>query len=67
MHASDMHSQKLDKLYTMLDTALFKLDGQKSKDKEYKVVKIISVFQTVVHVFPLIRRLKHGLSYQGYL
>ena len=28
------------------------------------VVKIISMFQIVVHFFPLVRCLKHGLSYQ---
>ena len=33
------HTLKLDK-YTVLDT-VFKLDWQKSKDKEYMVVKII--------------------------
>ena len=62
MNASDMHTSKLDK-YTVLDTAVFKLDRQKSKDKEQMVVKIISMFQTVVHIFPLVRCLKHGLSY----
>ena len=38
MNASNMHTDK----YTALDTVL-KLDWQKSKDKEYMVVKIISV------------------------
>ena len=33
----------------MLDT-VFKLDLQKSKDKEYMFVKIISTFWTVVHL-----------------
>ena len=41
MNASNMHTIKLDK-YTALDTVL-KLDWLKSKDKEYMVVKIISV------------------------
>ena len=41
------HTSKLDK-YTVLDT-VFKLDWQKSKDKEYMVVKIIVVFRTAVH------------------
>ena len=41
MNASNMHTIKLDK-YTALDTVL-KLDWQKSKDKEYMVVKITSV------------------------
>ena len=41
MNASNRHTSKLDK-YTVMDTA-FKLDWQKSKDKEYMVVKIISV------------------------
>ena len=42
MNASNMHTIKLDK-YTALDTVL-KLDWQKSKDKEYMVVKL---FQSV--------------------
>ena len=36
---------------------------KKVKDKEYVVVKIISMFRTVVHFFLLVRRLKHGSSY----
>ena len=34
--------------HTVLDT-VFKLEWQKSKDKDYMVVKIISVFRTAVH------------------
>ena len=37
MNASNMHTIKLDK-YTALDTVL-KLDWQKSKDKEYMLLK----------------------------
>ena len=48
MNVSNMHTSKLNK-YTVLDT-VFKLDSQKSKDKEYVVVKIISMFRTVVHL-----------------
>ena len=46
MNASNMYTSKLDK-YTVLDT-VFKLDLQKSKDKEYMFVKI--TFWTVVHL-----------------
>ena len=60
MSASNMNTSKLDK-YTVLDT-VFKLDWQKSKDKVYMVVKIISMFRTLVHFFPLVSRLKHGSS-----
>ena len=60
MNASNVNNSKLDK-YTVLDT-VFNLDWQKSKDKEYMFVKIISMFQTLVHFFPLVSRLKHGSS-----
>ena len=49
MNASNMHTIKLDK-YTALDTVL-KLDWQKSKDKEYMVVKIISVGLRLQYTF----------------
>ena len=42
-NASNMHTSKLDK-YTMLDN-VFKPDRQKSKDKDYMAVKIISMFR----------------------
>ena len=50
MNASNtsQYTSKLDK-YAVLDT-VFKLDLQKSKDKEYMFVKIISTFWTVVHL-----------------
>ena len=63
VNASNMHTSKLDK-YIVLDT-LFKQDLQKSQDKEYMVVQIMSMFRTVVHFSPLIRRLEHGSSYRG--
>ena len=63
MNASNRHPSKLDK-YTVMDTA-FKLDWQKSKDKEYMVVKIISMFWTAAHFFRLVGRLKYGSSYRG--
>ena len=56
MNASNRHTSKLDK-YTVMDIA-FKLDWQKSKDKEYMVVKIISMFWTAAHFFPTCRALK---------
>ena len=65
MNASNVNTSKLDK-YTVLDT-VFNLDWQKSKDKEYMVVKIISMFRTLVHFFPLVSRLKHGSSGQIYI
>ena len=52
----NMHTSKLDK-YKVLDTVL--LTGlTKSKDKEYMVVKVISIFPTAEHFFRLFRRLK---------
>ena len=60
MNASYVNTSKLDK-YTVLDT-VFNLDWQKSKDKENMVVKIISMFRTLIHFFPLVSRLKHGSS-----
>ena len=52
MNGSNMHTIKLDK-DTALDT-VFKLDWQKSKDKEYMVVKIISVgFRLQYTIFDL--------------
>ena len=51
-----MHTLRLDK-YTVLD-ALFKLDWQKSKDKDYMVVEIISMFRTAVDFFPTCQALK---------
>ena len=66
----DAHTSKLDK-YTVLDT-VFKLEWQKSKDKDDMVVKVISVFQTAVHFCETCQALlsepcfkKHGWSYPG--
>ena len=50
MNASNMHTSKLD-LYTAVLDTVFKLDSQKSKDKEYMVFKTISMFWTAVHFF----------------
>ena len=50
MNASNMHTSKLD-LYTAVLDTVFKLDWQKSKDKEYMVFKTISMFWTAVHFF----------------
>ena len=50
MNTGNMHTSKLDLYTTVLDT-VFKLDRQKSKDKEYMVFKTISMFWTAVHFF----------------
>ena len=61
-NASNMYTSKLGK-HKVLDT-VFKLDWQKSKDKEYMVVKMISMFRPAVHFFPTCQALlcfkKHG-------
>ena len=63
MNASNMHTIKLDK-YTALDTVL-KLDWQKGKDKEYMVVKIISVgFRLQYTFFELSGAEQHGSCYR---
>ena len=62
MNASYMHTSKPHKC-TVVDTVI-KLDWQKSEDKEYMVVKIISMFRNAVHFFQIVRRLNHGSSYR---
>ena len=56
MNASNRYPSKLDK-YTVMDTA-FKLDWQQSEDKEYMVVKIISMFWTAAQFFSTCQALK---------
>ena len=63
MNASNMQNLINTQCWTLLYS---NWTDKKSKDKEQMVVKIISMFQTVVHIFPLVRCLKHGLSYWGY-
>ena len=60
MNASNMYTAKLDK-HKVLDT-LFKLDWQKSKDKENMVVKMVSIFRTAVHFFSTCQALKAWLE-----
>ena len=60
MNASNMFTSKLDK-HKVLDT-VFKLDWQESEDKEYMVVKMISMFRTAVHFFPTCQALKAWLE-----
>ena len=55
-NASNMHTSKLGK-YTVLDT-VFTLDWQTRKDKEYMVVKLISMFLSAVHFFSTCQALK---------
>ena len=55
MNASNMHTSKLDKYAA--------LDGKKSEDGEYVVVKIIQCFRLLLTFFRLVRRLKYDLSY----